>query len=224
MKERRVAVTAAVISGLEINCWKYADSVIDIDGNIYHTVIISTQTWMVENLKTTKYNDNTTIPLVADPSVWTALTTPGYCWYDNDEGTYKATYGALYNWYAVDAAGNGGKNVCPTGWHVPADADWTILTTYLGGLSVAGGKLKETGTTHWTTPNTGATNQTGFTALPGGSRSGKGIYIGLFGTWWSSTEDPATNAWNRSMSYSSPEVGRYSNVKHDGFSIRCLMD
>ena len=119
-------------------------NVTDDDGNVYHSVTIGTQVWMVENLKTTKYNDGTSIPLVTDATDWHNLLTPGYCWNNNDEATYKATYGALYNWYTVNTG-----NLCPTGWHVPGDAEWTTLTTYLGGEDVAGGKLKEVGITHW---------------------------------------------------------------------------
>ena len=139
--------------------------VTDIDGNVYQTVTIGTQVWMVENLKTTRYIDGTAIPLDTNSSTWGGLTTPGYCWY-NDSAIYGNTYGALYNWYAV----NTGK-LAPAGWHVPTDSEWTVLTTYLGGETVAGGKLKDTGTTYWQSPNTGATNASGFLALPGGFRS-----------------------------------------------------
>ena len=205
-------------------------TVSDIDGNVYKTIIIGTQTWMAENLKTTKYNDNSTIPLVTDASAWEALaafTTPAYCWYNNDAATYKATYGAMYNWYTVDVASNGGKNVCPTSWHVSTDAELTTLTTYLGGGSVAGGKLKETGTTHWTTPNTGATNETGFTALPGGYRNNYGTcsYIGINGHWWSSSEGSTTYAWYSYMYYNYTNVYRdFYYGKYYGFSVRCVRD
>jgi uncharacterized protein (TIGR02145 family) len=127
----------------------------DGDNNYYPVVQINTQLWMAENLKTTKYNDVTAIPNVIDDATWTFATTSAYCDYSNNPAN-STTYGRLYNWYAVDnnaatkVASNGGKNVCPTSWHVPTDAEWTILTTFLGGESVAGGKLKETGTTHWT--------------------------------------------------------------------------
>jgi uncharacterized protein (TIGR02145 family) len=196
-------------------------TVTDNDGNVYNTVTIGTQTWMAENLKTTKYNDNTSIPLVTDNTAWAALTTSGYCWYNNDAATYKATYGALYNWYTV----NTGK-LCPTGWHVPTDAEWTTLTTYLGGESIAGGKLKATGTTYWASPNTGATNESGFTALPGGYRYGNGtcFSIGGYGIWWSSTEYSATYAWYRAVSYDDADVNRFSDYKQDGLSVRCLRD
>jgi len=121
---------------------------------------------------------------------------------------------------------NGGKNVCPTGWHIPTDAEWTTLTDYLGGVYVAGGKLKETGTTHWATPNTGATNETGFTALPGGDRDGTGAYgyVGYGSFWWSSTEFSTTFAWNRTMSYSNTSVFRNIIDERNGFSVRCVRD
>jgi uncharacterized protein (TIGR02145 family) len=196
-------------------------TVTDIDGNVYHTITIGKQVWMVENLKTTKYNDGTSIPLITDGTVWANSTTPGYCWYNNDAATYKTTYGALYNWYAV----NTGK-LCPTGWHVPTDAEWTTLTDYLGGEGVAGEKLKEAGTTHWQSPNTGATNETGFTALPGGFRSFSGAfnYFGDIGFWWSSTEYSTNDAWHRVMYYDISDVSRLNNSKSFGFSVRCLRD
>lgn len=201
-------------------------SVSDIEGNTYKTIKIGNQVWMAENLRTTKYNDGTTIPLIIDNTSWIGLSTPGYCWYNHDSETYKATYGALYNQYAVDALSNGGKNVCPTGWHVPTDLQWTTLTTYLGGESVAGGKLKEAGTTHWM-GNTGGTNETGFTALPGGSRTpsiSAFNLVGIGGYWRSSTEFNTSNAWYRSITNNSSSVNRLSNTKLFGFSVRCLMD
>jgi uncharacterized protein (TIGR02145 family) len=193
------------------------DSVTVVDGNVYHTVTIGTQVWMVENLKTTKYNDGNPIPMETDPSVWPNLTTPAYCWY-NDSAAYGTTYGALYNCYAV----NTGK-LAPTGWHVPTDSEWSVLTTYLGGETVAGGKMKESGMTHWLTPNTDATNETGFSALPGGSRS-TGAYSssGMVGDWWSSTSSGGQNSWFRSMSYNSAGVTRVARPWFYGFSVRCV--
>ena len=192
----------------------------DIDGNVYKTVTIGTQIWMAENLKTIKYNDGTVIPLVTDGAGWAALTTPAYCWFNNDESTYKAAYGALYNWYTVNTG-----TLCPTGWHVPSDAEWTTLTTYLG-ESVAGGKLKEAGTTHWASPNTGATNETGYTALPGGYRCSCAAFysIGYFGFWWSATENVVAYALIRGLYYSNSDVYRNYNYKKSGFSVRCLRD
>ncbi len=196
-------------------------TVSDNDVNIYIAITIGTQVWMNENLKTTKYNDGTSIPLVTDGTAWTNLTSPGYCWYNNNQATYKTTYGALYNWYAV----NTGK-LCPTGWHIPTDTEWTTLTTYLGGESVAGGELKETGTTHWTSTTAGTDNSSGFTALPGGNRNfdGSFLLLGNYGYWWSSSPDLTLtdNAWNRGMSNSNTTVTKNSASKKGGFSVRCV--
>jgi uncharacterized protein (TIGR02145 family)/uncharacterized repeat protein (TIGR02059 family) len=192
----------------------------DNDGNVYHAQIIGTQVWMKENLKTTKYNDNSSIPNVTDNSTWAALTTPAYCWYNNDYATYKATYGALYNWYTV----NTGK-LCPQGWHMPTDADWTTLTDYLGGISVAGGSLKEAGTTHWNSPNTGASNYSGFTALPGGYHDNVGFAsIGLTTDFWSTTEYDPVYSMGRDLRWDNNGVTRTHWIKNDGFSVRCLRD
>jgi uncharacterized protein (TIGR02145 family) len=200
------------------------EGVSDVDGNVYNTVTIGTQVWMQENLKTTKYNDGTEIPNVTDGATWSTLSTGAYCWYNNNAATYKETFGALYNWYVT--ASNNPKNVCPTGWHVPTDAEWTTLTTYLGGETVAGGKLKETGTTHWLTPNTGATNSSGFTALPGGNRLNDGSfdYIGQYGQWWSSTEYSDNYGWSRDMGYYFRTLDRAYYLKSSGYSVRCLKD
>lgn len=195
----------------------------DYDGNVYTTVVIGTQEWFVQNLKTTRYNDSESISLVTDNSAWTALTTDAYCWYNNDQTTYGNTYGALYNWYAV----NTGK-LCPAGWHVATDANWAVLIGYLGDPNVdAGGKLKETGTTHWLSPNAGATNEVGFTALPGGWRSeSDGTFSQLRnrGFWWSSTEKDVSNAWLRGMYDTTATVGRAAYDKKRGCSVRCVKD
>ena len=148
-----------------------AATVTDIDGNVYHTVTIGTQTWMVENLKTTRYRNGEAIPNITDNASWAALITCAYCDYNNIPSN-SITYGKLYNWYAV----NDSRNIAPMGWHVSTDAEWTTLTTFLGGTSIAGGKLKENGTIHWNSPNVGATNETGFSALPGGYRLNSGFY------------------------------------------------
>ncbi|MCX6255325.1 MAG: fibronectin type III domain-containing protein [Bacteroidia bacterium] len=203
----------------------------DIDGNVYNIVTIGSQVWMNENLKTTKYNDGTAIPNEISAASWAASNSGAYCDYSNTPAN-STTYGRLYNWYAVDnnastkLASNGGKNVCPTSWHVPTDAEWTTLTTYLGGESVAGGKLKETGNTHWYLPNTSATNETGFTALAGGSRGSSGGYGGLMNTgyWWSSTENTTAFAWLRAMYFDYSSVGSSVADKQIGLSVRCLRD
>jgi uncharacterized protein (TIGR02145 family) len=192
----------------------------DIDGNVYHYVTIGTQTWMAENLKTTRLNDGTTIPLVTVDTLWAALTTPGFCWY-NDSDSYKATYGALYNWYAV----NTGK-LAPKGWHVPTDSEWTVLTTFLGGTKVAGGKLKDTGTAYWDSPNTGATDEYGFKALPGGCRIflGSFWYAGTFCYLWSATAYDSTSAWDRVPVNNDTYVGVYFNLYQYGIGVRCVRD
>ena len=199
------------------------NTITDVDGNVYHYVVIGTQTWMGENLKSTKYNDGTSIPLVSDYSAWNLLTTPGYCWYNNDVSN-KNTYGALYNWYAV----NTGK-LAPTGWHIPTDAEWTILTIYLGGDTVAGGKMKSTGTIEagtglWYSPNTGATNKSGFSAVPAGYRHGSGAFYdsGYFCSWWSSSVDNTGDAWDRRLYNTESDVVRIGDGKYIGVSVRCV--
>jgi uncharacterized protein (TIGR02145 family) len=198
-------------------------SVTDIDGNTYKTIGIGSQEWMAENLKTTSYRNGdligTTTPATLDIS---GEPTPKYQWACGGNESNVTTYGRLYTWYAVTDS----RNVCPTGWHVPTDAEWTTLTDYLGGISVAGGKLKESGTTHWNSPNTGATNETGFTALPGGVRGSSGAFsfIGILGYWWVATEGGAADAWDRYLSAYSGDVGRDSGIKKTGFSVRCLKD
>jgi len=196
-------------------------SVTDADGNTYKTIKINSQLWMAENLKTTKYNDGTVIPLVTDNTAWSLLTTPGYCWYGNDGAAYGSTYGALYNFYTA----NTGK-LCPSGWHVPSDAEWTSLSTYLGGEDVAGGKMKETGTTHWYSPNSGATNESGFSGLPGGYRLANGTFasVGSHGNWWSLTEGSVTGPWHRGLFYFDDNLWRIEYPKILGFSIRCVRD
>ena len=194
------------------------ETVTDADGNVYHTITIQTQNWLGENLATTKYNDGNAIPLVTDITAWSGLSTPAYCWYNNDQSN-KAIYGALYNWHTVNTA-----KLCPTGWHVATDAEWTTLTSNLGGGSVAGGKIKETDTVHWSGPNTGADNSSGFTALPGGLR----LFVGTFGNirtgglWWSATEDNTDYAWGVNASSTDGQITRSYSNKHSGLSVRCV--
>jgi uncharacterized protein (TIGR02145 family) len=217
-----VTLFCAELTGLQ------AQTVKDIDGNIYKNVKIGTQVWMTENLKTMKYNDGTSITLVTDEKAWNALTTPAYCWYKNDAAANKNKYGALYNWYTVST-----NKLCPRGWHVPTNEEWRILTTYLGGENIAGGKLKEKGTIHWENPNTGATNESGFTALPGGERKYDGAFdnsgsnVGFFrsnGCWWSSTEQYAFNAYYLRLYSSLSNVYNSLSVKQSGYSVRCMKD
>jgi uncharacterized protein (TIGR02145 family) len=194
----------------------------DTDGNTYNTIQIGSQLWMQENLKTTRYNDGEAIPLVTDNTTWWNLTTPAYCWFLNNIQVYKDVYGALYNWHTV-----GTGKLCPIGWHVPSDAEWTVLTDYLGGNSMAGGKMKETGTTHWRSPNTGATNETGFTALPGGYRGDGGgfMHIENYGNWWSANEIYVSFAWIYYIYYNGSHIYRSNSWgKTCGFSVRCIKD
>jgi uncharacterized protein (TIGR02145 family) len=191
----------------------------DIDGNSYHYITIGTQVWMVENLKTTRYNDGTAIPLVTGPNdTWQNLLTPAYCWMNNDSA-YKNPYGALYTWYTVNTG-----NLAPAGWHVPTDAEWTILSTYLGGDSIAGGILKDTATTLWMSPNTGATNAVGFTALPAGDRNTSGPFEGLGGvaSWWSVDAQSSGGAWYCYTNYGHPNLYHRGNNFNTGHSVRCV--
>ncbi len=191
----------------------------DIEGNTYKTVKIGSQLWMAENLKTTMYNDGTPIPVVSDSSAWRKLKVPACCFYDNKMSN-KNTYGVLYNWYTVKT-----NKLCPNGWHVPDELEWNLLTGYLGQFNIAGGKLKEKGTGHWKSPNTGATNEAGFTALPGGYRYGGGQFAGIgeIGHWWSSVETGTDIGWDFYLYFISEAMGDQMSVpKQYGASIRCI--
>jgi uncharacterized protein (TIGR02145 family) len=196
------------------------NTVTDNDGNVYNTIKLGTQVWMEENLKTTKYNDGTSIPLITNNVQWSNLTTDAFCWYNNDAATYKVSYGALYNWYSV----NTGK-LCPTGWRVPSDSEWGTMTNYLGGFDVAGGKMKEVGTPHWTSPNTGATNESGFTSLPAGQRTTDGTFsdLGIAAGWWTSTPYNSDKPWYYSNYYSNAMENHGNGTMNNvGLSIRCI--
>jgi uncharacterized protein (TIGR02145 family) len=198
----------------------------DADNNYYPTVQIGTQIWMAENLKTTKYIDNTVIPNIIENSTWATLTTPAYCWYENDYATYGTVYGALYNWFALDTESNDNKNICPIGFHIPTDIEWTTLTDYLGGESIAGGDMKETGFTHWMSPNTGATNGSGFSAFGTGKRNS---FNGAFdednreiGAYWSNTQYDDINSWFRYLYGAGDNCNRLNNYKQFGMAVRCI--
>ena len=203
----------------------YGPNITDVENNTYKTVFIGTQQWMAENLKVSKYSDGTTIPNITDNTQWQNNTTGAWAYYNNDVAN-NAKYGKLYNWYAVSKTTNGNKNVCPTGWHVPTDAEWAVLTGYLGGEIIAGGKMKEVGTTGWNSPNTDAMNTSLFSALPGGSRADYGDYyhVGSSGVWWSSTEDVTSLAWFRALKGSNGNAYRDYDSKLVGLSVRCLRD
>jgi uncharacterized protein (TIGR02145 family) len=198
-----------------------AQTITDVDGNVYNTITIGTQVWLVENLKVTHYNNGDPIPNVTGNTEWFNLTTGAYCDYNNIPDS-STTYGRIYNWYAVDDS----RGLCPQSWHVPANTEWTKLTTFLGGESIAGGKLKEAGTLHWNAPNTGATNESGFTALPAGGRGDNGQFFGIdqYSTWYSSTEVTGGHSWHRGVSYTSNEVTSGNGPGMYGFSVRCIYD
>lgn len=193
----------------------------DADGNIYNVASIGTQVWMTENLKTTKYNDGTSIPLSTVNSFWTYTNTlnPGYCWYNNDETTYKNTYGALYNWYAVST----GK-LCPSGWHVPTDNEFITLMIFVGGENVGGTRLKESGNTHWAASSTSSNNEYSFTALPGGQRYNGFSSLGTFGNFWSNTAYDFQTSYTMELTYNYWGVTRVGYHKSYGVSVRCIKD
>ena len=199
--------------------------VFDIDGNEYKTIYIGSQLWMIENLRVSKYNDGTLIQNIIDNTQWSNLTSGAWVYYKNAAAN-NTKHGKLYNWHTVSPSSNGNKNVCPTGWHVPTDDEWTELTGFLGGTGIAGGKMKVVGTTNRNSPNTDATNTSLFSALPGGNRNLDGSFnvIGSFGYWWSSTELNTYNAWARGLGVNIGNASRASNDKRNGLSVRCLRD
>jgi uncharacterized protein (TIGR02145 family) len=209
-------------------------TVTDYNGNIYNTVQIGTQCWMKENLKVRNYNSGIPILNITDNITWAGSTTGARCWYNNDSATHANTFGALYNWYAVDNP----NGLCPIGWHVPTDLEWQILEMHLGMTSLQanatgwrgtdeGGKMKATGLSYWSSPNMGATNASGFTALPAGGRdSYNGSYstIADNGYWWSSASFSSSSAWSRTLYYNYSNISRSSLNKRYGFSVRCVRD
>lgn len=237
-----LTVVSSTLLILAISCKKEGNdpSVIkDGDGNLYTSVKIGTQAWLVENLKTTRYSDGTSIPLVTDNTEWYNLSAPGYCWYDNDATGNKNAYGALYNWYTVAT----GK-LCPEGWHVPDDSEWKIMEDYLiaNGFNFDGSTTDNliakalASTTDWEVSSfpgvVGNTdyplkrNVTKFSALPGGNRLSLGLfeYIGGAGVWWSSTEESLTGAWSRFILSTSRSMTRTNLSKNGGLSVRCVED
>jgi uncharacterized protein (TIGR02145 family) len=198
-------------------------TVSDIDGNIYRTIQIGTQTWMAENLKATRFNDGSPIPLITDDTEWDKRSAPAMCWYVNDPGNYEDLFGGYYNFYAVKT-----KKLCPVGWHTPDKVEWSLLISNSGSDYIAGGKLKEPGFMHWLTPNSGATNESGFTGMPGGYRKNGFRQIGESANWWSTS---SSSHWPdyHSDSY----ILDYRNSKlylsiipfyTDGLNVRCVKD
>ncbi len=212
-----------IFSVLGIAPLNFSGTMTDMDGNIYKTVTIGDQVWMAENLRTTRYSDNTTIPLVTINADWADLTTPAYCWYGNglSNSAVAAVCGALYNWYTVNT-----DLLCPTGWHVPSAEDMALLMNYLGGTSLAGGKLKENGSKNWNIPNTGATNESGFTALPCGGREFDGAFIGIGNgaMLWTSKNVSSDNGTCGIMVFNATDFAGVDHAKKAGFSVRCIKD
>jgi len=215
-----------VISGVLCLAWSYTvqgqTRLTDYDGNTYDTIQIGEQLWMAGNLRVTHYRNGTPIPNVTGNTEWGSLTTGARCYYDNDSTLYDSLYGALYNLYAVvDVNG-----LCPEGWHAPTNGEWNQIQSYLGGEAVAGGKMKEAGTLHWLAPNTGATNSSGFTGLPGGFRGMENTfgYLQENGIWWSSTTYNSSSSWSRYLWYMYAGIDANPTPKTLGLSVRCIKD
>jgi uncharacterized protein (TIGR02145 family) len=192
----------------------------DADNNVYSSVAIGKQVWLTENLKTTKFNDGTSITQITEDKKWRETNTPAYCWLNNDI-TNRDVYGALYNWHTVNT-----KKLCPKGWHIPSDTEWETMIITLGDISLAGGKLKEKGDTHWKKSLYQGTDEFGFSAMPGGMRLFSGPFpefANSYAVWWSTTEH-IDLAWNRGLYYSTNNVYRGCENKRSGFSVRCLKD
>jgi uncharacterized protein (TIGR02145 family) len=229
MKKLRINFIQLSIAVLYVGLFMFTDScinnnetVVDVDGNVYHTVKIGTQVWMEENLRVTKYSNGDPLPNMSDTTQWDFTPIGAYCNYNNDTSN-AITYGRLYNWYAVTDA----RNIAPKGWHVPSIKELKTLLAFLGGEGEAGGKMKETGTAHWLMPNTGATNESGFSALPGGYRYNRGgsfHTLGSNGHWWTITESFEMYGWSECLYYRFADINRNFNYRTFGFSVRCIKD
>jgi uncharacterized protein (TIGR02145 family) len=213
-------------SGTEFQGWNGVywvalggNSLYDVDGHTYKTVVIGNQEWMQENLRTSKYLSGEPIPLVSDNMEWQSLGAGAYCWYDHQH-LEENINGKLYNWYAVIDS----RKLCPTGWRIPSGADWVELINFLGGANVAGGKMKEATLRHWNSPNASATNESGFTGIPGGIRSFNGsfLYQGNSGSWWSSSSDGTLDVYTQSLGFNSGISGAFYNDRRSGVSVRCI--
>ena len=197
--------------------------IFDIDSNAYRTIRIGDQVWMVDNLRVSKFRGGAMISEITDNGIWSGLNfteSPAWCWHNNDD-TKNLPYGKLYNWYATQ-----GDSLCPSRWSIPTEDDWMTLINYLSDSTTAGGKIKEAGTAHWLNPNFEASNESGFTALPGSNRSDTGSFgtLGLVGFYWSSQEDAANTAWSWFFFYDQATSNRDIFDKRYGFSVRCIKD
>lgn len=205
---------------------KLGAPITDIEGNIYKTVIIGSQQWMAENLKVTKYNDGTVIKQVEVEADWRYNDSAAWCYYNNDAAN-NIKHGKLYNWNVIDKSKNGNRNVCPVGWHVPSGSDWETLGNTLGGVFVAGGKLKMKDTTDWNSPSNGS-NSSLFSAYPSGVRNVHGSFegVGNVAQWWSSDEEIYNNMNAKTLIiyYINNQFSLYNDFKYSGSSIRCIKD
>ncbi|NND32783.1 MAG: hypothetical protein HKN76_09345 [Saprospiraceae bacterium] len=213
-------------SGTEFQGWNgvywvslSGNTLYDVDGNTYPTVLIGNQEWMQENLRTGKYLNGEQIPMVGDNLQWQELNTGAYSWYEH-QNMAENVYGKLYNWYAVIDP----RGLCPTGWRIPTATDWVALINFLGGANLAGGKMKETSLRYWNSPNTSATNESGFTGLPSGLRGFNGSFLfqGNSGSWWSSSSDGTLDVYMQSISYNSGISSPYYEDRRSGISVRCI--
>ena len=224
-----LVIIILIASGL-VSCHQSSLNTIvkDVDGNTYNTIEIGSQVWMDQDLKTTRFNDGIDIPEVKEYEAWSKLSNPAFCWYNNDSTTRK-DYGALYNWFAV-----GTGKLCPEGWHIPSDDEWNVLHSYLRRLELTGGSLKESSDKFWRKPNEGATNETGFTALPAGYRSYNGTFnlqrAGIYwwsstrSQWWQSTDSTTSISFQRNLYYKSEKLSRNVAEMNNGFCVRCIKD
>jgi uncharacterized protein (TIGR02145 family) len=197
-------------------------SVTDFDGNTYQTGIINGKEWMFQNLKVTHYRNGDLIQMITDNNTWIGLTSGAYCDYNN-EANNANTYGHMYNWYSVDDS----RGLCPSGWHIPSESEYASLISFLGGTNLAGGKMKEVGTTHWNSPNTGATDEVGFKALPAGYRSNNNGLFGNIGNaayLWTSTPSSAGKSWGILLNNTDSNATPTSYYYRFGFSVRCMKD
>jgi uncharacterized protein (TIGR02145 family) len=201
----------------------YAKGIVDIDGNTYNIVEIGSQVWMIDNLKTSRYRNGDSIPIIIDNLVWGNLTTGARCWYDNDSLTYEVPYGNLYNSFAIKDL----RGICPSGWHVPSQEDWDELIYFLGGKDIAGSKMRASDMLYWRhSPLSSTDNESGFSALPGGNRDYDGSFNGIryLAFFWCDLANNNNLAWNRYMAYNYSYFSTNCNSKAFGFSVRCLRD
>jgi len=197
------------------------ETIIDIDGNVYKTVQIGNQIWMAENLRVSRYSNGDVIPNIIENKVWFDLNCGAWCNYDNNSD-FDSEYGKLYNWFTIDDK----RGLAPKGWHVPSIEEWNMLIDNLGGKEIAGGKLKEFGTEHWEVSNEEATNESGFSALPGGYRGIFSTFDGKshYGSWWSSIDDRSSKAWSSYLSYQNKSISISCDYKQIGLTVRCIKD